>query len=76
MHALTSTVASEMKSYMGGDEQLEQLQKRRGFKTYRDLYNKKIAELEVCTKQLREEGQSVAVRVKSKCHQQWVLIHA
>lgn len=52
-----------MKSYVGGDEQLEQLQKRRGFKTYRDLYTKKIAELEVVTRQLREQSQAVAV-----CH--------
>ena len=50
-----------MKAYVGGDEQLDALQKKRGFKTYRDLYTKKINELEVASKQLREQSNAIAV---------------
>jgi intraflagellar transport protein 81 len=36
----------EMKAYIGGDEMIELVQKTRGFKNYRELYTRKIQELE------------------------------
>jgi intraflagellar transport protein 81 len=44
-----------VKAYTGGDASIEALQRRRGFKTYRDLYNKRMNELEVQSRQLREQ---------------------
>ncbi|KAJ3274270.1 Intraflagellar transport protein 81, partial [Borealophlyctis nickersoniae] len=52
-------VTTEMKHYIGGDETLETAQKLRGFKTYRDLYNKRIAEAESAGKVLRETQKEV-----------------
>ncbi|KAI9349273.1 hypothetical protein DFJ73DRAFT_789978 [Zopfochytrium polystomum] len=40
-------VLQEMKAYIGGDDLVEMQQKARGFKTYRDAYNKKTAEQEI-----------------------------
>lgn len=45
---------NEMKAYIGADDMMELVQKARGFKTYREMYNKKIAELESQDKSLRE----------------------
>jgi intraflagellar transport protein 81 len=47
-------VMNEMKSYIGADEMIELVQKARGFKTYRELYNKKIVELESSSKNLKD----------------------
>ncbi|KAJ3020677.1 Intraflagellar transport protein 81 [Thoreauomyces humboldtii] len=55
-------VMQEMKSYIGGDEALEQQQKARGFKTYRELYNKRIAEQEILGKGLREMQKDAKVK--------------
>jgi hypothetical protein len=57
--AFEPSVLLEMKAYVGGDEQLELIQKQRGFKTYRDLYSKKIAELETDTKQMRDQQKQI-----------------
>lgn len=55
-------VMCEMKSYIGAnDETIELLQKQRGFKSYRDLYNKKIMEQEHFTKSLKETQKEVKV---------------
>ncbi|KAK6099452.1 hypothetical protein MT418_000867 [Batrachochytrium dendrobatidis] len=52
-------VMAEMKSYIGGDEMIELQQKARGFKTYREHYNKKIVEHEHHVKALREQQKKV-----------------
>ncbi|KAJ8325545.1 hypothetical protein O5D80_005756 [Batrachochytrium dendrobatidis] len=52
-------VMAEMKSYIGGDEMIELQQKARGFKTYREHYNKKIVEHEHHVKVLREQQKKV-----------------
>ncbi|KAJ3370708.1 Intraflagellar transport protein 81 [Kappamyces sp. JEL0680] len=46
-------VMNEMKAYIGADEMIELVQKARGFKTYRELYAKKIAEGENAAKMLK-----------------------
>jgi intraflagellar transport protein 81 len=57
----------EMKSYIGGGgtnqdiEALDTIQKKRGFKSYRDLYNKKILEQEHFTKALKQTQNEVKV---------------
>ena len=51
----------EMKAYIGGDEALEAIQKARGFKTYRELYNKKITEAENAGRALRESQKEIKV---------------
>jgi intraflagellar transport protein 81 len=48
-----------MKAYIGGDDAFEQYQKQRGFKAYRDLYNKKIQEQENLGRTLREQQKEV-----------------
>ena len=53
----------EMKSYIGGDEVIEMQQKARGFKSYRDLYNKKITEHEHQIKILKEQQKDVKVKL-------------
>ncbi|TPX60824.1 hypothetical protein PhCBS80983_g01510 [Powellomyces hirtus] len=56
-------VMQEMKSYIGaGDEQFEQVQRQRGFKTYRELYAKRIQEQEILGKTLREQQKEVKVK--------------
>lgn len=50
-----------MKAYIGGDETIEAAQRARGFKTYRDAYNKKIQELEHNGKVLRESQKEIKV---------------
>ncbi|KAI9017177.1 hypothetical protein BC832DRAFT_596490 [Gaertneriomyces semiglobifer] len=55
-------VMQEMKAYIGGDEALEQQQKSRGFKTYRDLYNKRLLEQENTGKSLREQQKEVKAK--------------
>lgn len=50
-----------MKMYVGGEAQQADIQRKRGFKTYRDLYNRQIVELEAENKLLKEELQSVEV---------------
>lgn len=54
-------VLGEMKAYIGGggDPKFEQLQLDRGFKSYRDLYTKKIMEADHATKQLKETQRTV-----------------
>ena len=51
----------EMKAYTGGDEAIEHTQKVRGFKTYRELYMKKISEQEHLSKSLKETQKDVKV---------------
>jgi intraflagellar transport protein 81 len=46
-------VMNEMKAYIGADEMIDLVQKARGFKTYRELYSKKIAEGENASKSLK-----------------------
>jgi intraflagellar transport protein 81 len=45
---------NEMKAYIGADDMIELVQKARGFKTYRDLYNRKLQELENQSRNFRE----------------------
>jgi intraflagellar transport protein 81 len=47
-------VMNEMKAYIGADDMIELVQKARGFKTYRDLYNRKLVELENASKELKD----------------------
>ncbi|KAJ1562699.1 Intraflagellar transport protein 81 [Cladochytrium tenue] len=54
-------ILQEMKSYIGGDDLIEVQQKARGFKTYRDYYNKKIAEQENHGRNLREQQKDIKV---------------
>ncbi|KAI8825704.1 uncharacterized protein EV422DRAFT_563535 [Fimicolochytrium jonesii] len=55
-------VMQEMKSYIGGDEQLEQTQKHRGFKTWREMYGKRVAEGETLGRALREQQREVKAK--------------
>ncbi|KAJ3247337.1 Intraflagellar transport protein 81 [Chytriomyces hyalinus] len=55
-------VLHEMKSYIGGDEAIEAQQKARGFKTYRDVYNKRIVEQENMGKSLREHQKEIKAK--------------
>jgi intraflagellar transport protein 81 len=50
---------NEMKAYIGADEMIELVQKSRGFKSYRDLYTKKISEAENASKVLKIEQKEV-----------------
>ncbi|KAJ3216786.1 Intraflagellar transport protein 81 [Dinochytrium kinnereticum] len=52
-------VLHEMKAYIGGDDVIELQQKARGFKTYRDLYNRKIVEQENLSKSLRDQQKDI-----------------
>ena len=52
---------NEMKAYIGADEMIELVQKSRGFKSYRELYTKKIAEAENAAKILKMEQKEVKV---------------
>ncbi|KAJ3072165.1 Intraflagellar transport protein 81 [Podochytrium sp. JEL0797] len=52
-------VLHEMKAYIGGDDAVEAQQKARGFKTYRDVYNKKIVEQENAGKSLRDQQKEI-----------------
>ncbi|KAJ3222648.1 Intraflagellar transport protein 81 [Clydaea vesicula] len=52
-------VMQEMKAYIGGDDVVEAQQRVRGFKTYRDVYNKKIQDLENVGKSLRETQKEI-----------------
>lgn len=54
-------VLNEMKAYVGGDAGLEVIQKRRGFSNYRDLFIKKIHEVEIHSKQLKERLKDLQV---------------
>jgi intraflagellar transport protein 81 len=54
-------VAQEMKAYIGGDDVIEAQQRARGFKTYRDHYIKRIQELEISGKKLRESQKAIKV---------------
>ncbi|KAI9338982.1 hypothetical protein BDR26DRAFT_908510 [Obelidium mucronatum] len=55
-------VLHEMKAYIGGDDAVEAQQKARGFKTYRDVYNKKIIEQENAGKSLREQQKEIKAK--------------
>ncbi|KAJ3014255.1 UNVERIFIED_CONTAM: Intraflagellar transport protein 81 [Siphonaria sp. JEL0065] len=55
-------VLHEMKAYIGGDDAIEAQQKARGFKTYRDVYNKKIVEQENAGKSLREQQKDIKAK--------------
>lgn len=59
----------EMKAYIGGDEVIEAQQKARGFKTYRDLYNKKIIEQENFGKNLRDQQKEIKLKYESNMKQ-------
>ena len=64
-----------MKAYAGGDEELvresiycnlllqEVIQKTRGFKSYREMYTKKISQLDITNKNLREKQKEFKVRI-------------
>lgn len=52
---------NEMKAYIGADEMIELVQKSRGFKSYRDLYTKKIADGENAAKILKVEQKETKV---------------
>ena len=52
-----------MKAYIGNEDPvLEGIQKTRGFKTYREAYNRKLIELENQGKALREKQKSIKVK--------------
>ncbi|KAI9005219.1 hypothetical protein BC832DRAFT_476657 [Gaertneriomyces semiglobifer] len=55
-------VMQEMNAYIGGDEALEQQQKSRGFKSYRELYNKRLLEQENLAKGLRHQQKEVKAK--------------
>ncbi|KAJ3068337.1 Intraflagellar transport protein 81 [Rhizoclosmatium hyalinum] len=55
-------VLNEMKAYIGGDDAVEAQQKARGFKTYRDVYNKKIVEQENAGKALRDQQKEIKAK--------------
>ncbi|KAJ3316717.1 Intraflagellar transport protein 81 [Blyttiomyces sp. JEL0837] len=55
-------ILQEMKAYIGGDDVVEIQQKSRGFKTYRDLYNRKITEQENIGKTLREQQKDIKAK--------------
>jgi intraflagellar transport protein 81 len=52
---------NEKKAYIGADEMVELVQKSRGFKTYRELYTKKIQEGENTAKLLKVQQKEVKV---------------
>ncbi|KAJ3339260.1 Intraflagellar transport protein 81 [Gonapodya sp. JEL0774] len=54
--------AEEMRAIVGGDDTAEGRARRGGFKTYRDLYAKKIAEAESVARQLKESQREVKER--------------
>ena len=56
----------ELKCYIAGDEHIEALQKSRGYRSFRDLYQKKISEAESTAKTLRESQIQVKVSTKGK----------
>ncbi|KAJ3417510.1 Intraflagellar transport protein 81 [Chytridiales sp. JEL 0842] len=55
-------VLQEMKAYIGGDDIVELQQKARGFRSYRDVYNKKVQEQENLGKSLRETQKEVKAK--------------
>jgi intraflagellar transport protein 81 len=57
--ASNERVAQEMKAYIGGDDVIEAQQRARGFKTYRDMYMKRIQELEISGKKRRESQKAI-----------------
>ncbi|KAJ3191226.1 Intraflagellar transport protein 81 [Irineochytrium annulatum] len=59
----------EMKAYIGGDDAIEHQQKTRGFKTYRDLYNRKILEQENLGKSLREQQRDIKLKYEPSIRQ-------
>jgi intraflagellar transport protein 81 len=65
---------SEMKAYIGGDEQTEIAQKTRGFKTYRDYYNKKIMEHEHQNLALKENLRAATEKHEPNMHQKQMFI--
>ncbi|KAJ1341884.1 hypothetical protein BSLG_003537 [Batrachochytrium salamandrivorans] len=60
MHRLAEI--SQDRVYTGGDEMIEAQQKARGFKTYREYYNKKISEHENQLKTLKEQQKEIKAR--------------
>jgi intraflagellar transport protein 81 len=52
---------NEMKAYIGADEMVELIQKARGFRSYRDLYNRRINDLENSISNLKDAQQHVKV---------------
>jgi hypothetical protein len=53
-------VLNEMKAYVNSnDSNLESIQASRGFKTYHDMYRKKILDAELATKLLKETQKQV-----------------
>ncbi|KAI8852858.1 hypothetical protein BC829DRAFT_487295 [Chytridium lagenaria] len=62
-------VLHEMKAYIGGDDVIELQQKARGFKTYRDLYNRKIVEQENLGKSLREQQKDIKAKYETNIKQ-------
>lgn len=51
-----------MKAYVGTDESIKLIQKERGFKSYRDLYHKKILEAQAANKELLLERDDIKVK--------------
>ncbi|KAI9105390.1 hypothetical protein DFS34DRAFT_599192 [Phlyctochytrium arcticum] len=66
---LNERVMQEMKAYIGGDEVVEQAQKARGFKTYRDLYTRRLSELEHLGKNLREQQKDIKTKYEPNMKQ-------
>ncbi|KND05085.1 uncharacterized protein SPPG_00760 [Spizellomyces punctatus DAOM BR117] len=62
-------IMQEMKAYIGGDEAVEQAQKARGFKTYRELYTRKLSEQENLGKSLREQQKEVKAKYEPNVKQ-------
>ncbi|KAI9209448.1 uncharacterized protein BJ171DRAFT_564624 [Polychytrium aggregatum] len=62
-------VMHEMKAYIGGDDSIEAQQKARGFKTYRDLYNKRIMEQENLGKSFREQQKEIKAKYEPNIKQ-------
>ncbi|KAI8895679.1 hypothetical protein BC833DRAFT_600460 [Globomyces pollinis-pini] len=55
-------VMNEMKAYIGADDMIELVQQARGFKTYRELYNRKIIEQENASKVLKEAQTEIKIK--------------
>ncbi len=61
-------VLQETKAYIGGDEKFEEIQKLRGFKSYRELYTKKITEQENLGEMLRNTQKDVKVYIPTSTY--------
>ena len=64
-----------MKSYVGADEELEEIQQKRGFKNYREWYQKKIFESENQIRILKETQKEMNTSKDSRMKQQQWMTH-